>query len=249
MAEGEPIVEGPALVSDPKDREDQSKNKPSGITRRQFLLGGAIAVIGAALAEGARRRGISLESVAGEPTQAEKEAEEVELREAEWAYLLNTTEPGEPGQLIPETFAKKGRDKGVDINQKETWVDNRVALYFKSLGFFTTRLLTPEGRADLAQIITYVGAREGSEEMKSWVDGLNDNFAPDEKYENETQLFEKFFGKRLGFSQMELAIYKGALDLWRTDNATIEFEGRVTTFKDLVNRYNQENKIDVKPLP
>ena len=247
-----PILEGPALVSDSEDREDQLKNiRPrGGYTRRQVLSiavnGGLAGVLALAL----KRARISPADILGQNVGRETGEEKLKRREADWAYLLSGPATG---FFIPRTFALYGKDEGVDINNKDTWDNTKIAVYFEGLKNLVEHLQTSDGRDELVKTIEETADQMNVPTMSGWGTILKDEeweaAGYPAEYTNEEEVLTGFFGQGLVYSEMELAIFKGALDLWKTGNSAIEFEGRTTTFKDLVNRYNQENQIEVIPLP
>lgn len=272
-------VEGPPVISDKSEREKAKKTIGGGwrarfweeasVTRREFLkwvvIGG-----GAMLLNPWRRgwlnvwekwqihnesRGLSVGIPGTERKLMESErAKRVKQREAEWTYLLTGKEAA---SSIPRTIGIFGQGSNrngglIDVNNKETWVNSNLGEEIEALSELVKDLRTTEGRKELEGVIAQAAERTNSDVIQGYKDLLKNTFSGNleyKQYRNDKELLEEFFGKTLGYNETELAIFEGALNIWKTGEATITLkDGTRTTLKDLVNKYNEDNQTGIPSL-
>jgi len=270
-------VEGPPVISDEREREEAKRKIGGGwrvwegasLTRREFLKWGMIGG-GVMLLNPFRRgwlnvwekwriynesRGISQPILGREVELGWRErTKRVKQREAEWTYLLTGKETA---SSIPRTIGIFGqgtnRNGGlIDVNQKETWVNSNLGEELEALSEFVKDLRTTEGRKELKGIITQAAESANSDIIRGYADLLENKFTGEleyRQYGNDKELLEGFFGETSRYNETELAIFRGALNIWKNGEATIILkDGTKTTLKDLVNKYNEDNQTGILPL-
>lgn len=266
-------VEGPPVISGEEQRKEAKRKIGGGwrirflteapLTRREFLKWGIIGG-GVMLLNPFRRGWLNIweiwriynerdisQPILGREVELgwRERTKRVKQREAEWTYLLTGKETA---SSIPRTIGifGQGRNRNgglIDVNNKETWVNSNLGEELEALTEFVKDLRTTDGRKELKGVIAQAAEKVDSDIIRGYADLLEN--AELKHYKNDEELLEKFFGKTLGYNETELAIFQGALNIWKNKEATIILkDGTKTTLKDLVNKYNEDNQTGIPPL-